>query len=131
MIIADSLRSAGDEDLFGVRCDDAVESELPRVLAAELKQETGAIARLSIDDIDELHLRRAVEMRGVSDALNGGFDVAEPVGLRDNRYVAQRGACTSSIRRVDIGCGAAVTQRVCLQLLVQQRQLGCRRGGTM
>jgi hypothetical protein len=119
----DALRllcCASEEDLFGVGGDDAVEGELAGVLAAEFEEEAGAVAGFGIDNVDELHLGRTIEMGGISDALNGGFDVAEAVGLRDDSDVTQCGAGAAGVGGVDVGCRAAVAQGVSLQFFIQQ-----------
>jgi hypothetical protein len=115
------LRGAGEEDLFGVSGDDAVESELAGVLSAKLEEEAGAVAGFGVDDVDELHLWGAVEVGRVGDALEGGFDFAEGVGLRDDGDITQGCAGAAGVGGVDIGCVATVAQGVCLQLLVEQR----------
>ncbi len=121
------LRCACEEDLLGVGGDDAVEGELTRVLTAEFEEETGAVAGVGIDGVDELHLRGAIEVGCVGDALNGWLEVAETVVLRDDGDVAQGSACAAGVGRVDIGCSAAVAQSVGLQIFIQERRL--RRGG--
>jgi hypothetical protein len=68
-------------------------------------------------------------MGGVGDALDGRLDVAEAVVLRDDGDVAQGSAGAAGVRRVDVGCGAAVAEGVGLQLLVEKRLLRRGRGG--
>jgi hypothetical protein len=92
--------------------DDTVEGELARVLTTEFEQEAGAIAGFRIDDIDKLHLRGAIEMSGVGDALDGGLDLAERVGLGDDGDIAQRCAGTASVCGVDVGWISAVAEGV-------------------
>ncbi len=50
-------------------------------LASQLEEEAGAIVRLGIDDIDEPHLWRTVEVGCVGDAPDGGFKSPTAVGL--------------------------------------------------
>jgi hypothetical protein len=78
--------------------DNAVEGELARVLAAEFEEEAGAVAGVGIDGVDELHLRGAIEVGWVGNALNRGFEVAETIVLGDDGDVAQGGACTPGVR---------------------------------
>lgn len=120
------LGSAGKENLLRVRGNNAVEGKLADVLAAQLEQEAGAIAAISIDSVNELHLRSAIEMCRIGDVLDDRFNLAESVCLSHDRNVAQSSARSVGVRRVDIGCRAAIAERVGLQLLVQQRLL--RRG---
>ena len=119
------LGGAGEEDLLGVGGDDAVEGELAGVLAAEFEEEAGAVAGVGIDDIDELHLGGAVEVGGVGDALDGGLDVAEAVGLGDDGDVAQGGAGAAGVGGVDVGRGAAVAEGVGLQVFIEEWGLRC------
>src|SRR6266478_5421171 len=105
-----------------MRGDDAVEGELAGVLAAEFEEEAGAVAGVGIDDVDELHLRGAIEVGCVGDALDGRLDIAEAVSLRDDGDVAEGGSCASGVGGVDVGCGAAVTQGVGLQFFIEE---GC------
>src|ERR1700748_1498929 len=83
------LSGSGEEDLLGVRGDDAIEGELAGVLAAEFEEEAGAVAGVGIDGVDELHFGGAIEVGRVGDALDGGLDVAETVGLSDDGDIAQ------------------------------------------
>lgn len=114
------LRGAGEEDLFGVGGDDAVEGELADVLAAKFEEEAGTVAGLGVDDIDELHPGGAVEVSGVGDALDGGLDFAEGVGLRDDGDITQGCAGAAGVGGVDVGWIATVAEGVGLQLLVEQ-----------
>ena len=125
--LAELLGRAGEEDLLGVGGDDAVEGELAGVLAAEFEEEAGAVAGVGIDDVDELHLWGAIEVGGVGDALDGGFDVAETVVLGDDGDVAQGGAGASGVGGVDVGGGAAVAEGVGLQVFIEE--WGLRGGG--
>jgi hypothetical protein len=95
------LGCAGEEDLFRVGGDDAVEGELTGVFAAEFEEETGSIAGFGVDDIDEVHARSAVEVGGVGDALDGGFEVAHAVGLSDDSDVTELGAGASGVGGVE------------------------------
>jgi hypothetical protein len=125
------LRCAGEEDLLGVGGDDAVEAELASVLGAQLEEKAGAVAGLDIDDIDEAHVGCAVEVGGVGDVLDGGFEFAEAVVLRNDGDVAKVGSCAGGVGGVDVGCGAAVAEGVGLELLIEQRYGDGCRGGVM
>ena len=105
------LCGAGEEDLFGVGGDDAVEGELAGVLAAEFKEEAGTVAGLCVDDVDELHLGGAIEVGCVGDALDGGFDVAERVGLGDDGDVAKGRSRARSMGRARRGAEAREVKR--------------------
>ena len=117
------MRGAGEEDLFGVRGDDAVEGELTGVFAAEFEEEAGTVAGLGVDYVDEVHAGGAIEMGGVGDALDGGLEVAERVGLGDDGDVAQGGAGASGVGGVDVCRVAAVAEGVGPEVFIEQRSL--------
>ena len=83
--------------------DDTVEAELAGVLGAQLEEEAGAVAGFDVDDIDEAHVRGAVEVGGVGDVLDGGFEFAEAVVLRDDGDVAKVSSGACGVGGVDVG----------------------------
>lgn len=111
--------------------DYAIEAELAGLLGAQLEEEAGAVAGFDIDDIDETHVGGAVEVGGVGDVLDGGFDFAEAIVLRDDGNVAKVGSGAGGVGGVDVGCGAAVAEGVGLELLIEERCGGGCRGGAM
>ncbi len=43
---------AGEEGLFGLSGDEAIEAELTAALGAELEEEAGAVGVVRVDDVD-------------------------------------------------------------------------------
>jgi hypothetical protein len=126
------LCRAGEEDLVGVRGDDAVEAELASVLASEFEEQAGAVAGLGVDDVYEVHERSAVEVGRVGDTLNGWLELAEAVVLRNDGDVAESCSRTRGVGGVDVGGGAAVAEGVGLELFVGQKdRWGRARGGSV
>ena len=70
------MGGAGEEDLVGVGGDDAVEGELAGGLAAEFEEEAGAVAGFGVYGVNEVHAGLVVEVGGVGDVLDGGFELA-------------------------------------------------------
>ena len=57
----------------------------------------------------------------VGDALDGGFQVTQAVGLGHDGDVSQGCSCACCVGGVDVGCGSAVAEGVCLEFFVEQR----------
>ena len=70
-------------------------------------------------------------MGGVGDVLDGGFEFAEAVVLRNDGDVAKVGSGACGVCGVDVGCGTAVAEGVGLEFLIEERGRSWCRGGAM
>ena len=70
------LYNAGDEGLFGLGGDEAVEGELAAGLGAELEEEAGAVAPVGVDYVDGAEPGGAVEVGGVGDGAERDLEFA-------------------------------------------------------